>query len=311
MIYIENNGDFTRQSDFSKEKAELEKVFPNYRTHGVRINVARSVAKYAPVFRPHETQQAVRTVRIQTPPSLTSPKVSFTDKEGVRREVIYTTTAPTTDKQGNKQFSLRRFKLEDGMVISGDTDLEKLIYLYFYSTEFTNGKQQREGGRYEFDIPSIKAKAKASDIQMKAAYATEIISENTRRDYKWVLSMFNALSLTSNGVEEDDRLMLYDMAADTNAIKFRERYENAKANIEALSKRDGSNKIDELNYLVKDLQKAGILKEKDGWWITSVANKDRTLVKVSGEKAAEKKTALVDWLISQPNEEETLKSYLD
>jgi len=53
------------------------------------------------------------------------------------------------------------------------------------------------------------------------------------------------------------------------------------------------------------------LKEKDGWWITSVANEERTVAKVSGEKAAEKKTALVDWLISQPNEEETLKSYLD
>ena len=123
--------------------------------------------------------------------------------------------------------------------------------------------------------------------------------------------MFNALSLTSSGVEEDDRLQLYDLVADANAFKFRERYESAKLNIEALSKRDGSNKIDELNYLVKDLIAAKILKEKDGWWITSVNNEDRTLVLASGEKAAEKKTTLVNWLISQPNEEETLKSYIN
>lgn len=308
MIYIEEK----RKTDFKKEIAELETIFPNFQKNGVRIKLSNNAVKYAPVFIPNQTDMPVRNFRITTPPSLTSPKVMFVDEGGVRREVIYTKTPPSTDKAGNLLFTnLRRFELKDDMVIDGTLDLEKIIFLYYYSNEFTNSKQGREGAKYQFDIPAVKARAKASDISMKAAFANELLVEGTRKDYKWINSMFNALSLTSSGVEEDDRLQLYDLAADANAFKFRERYESAKLNIEALSKRDGSNKIDELNYLVKDLIAAKILKEKDGWWITSVNNEDRTLVLASGEKAAEKKTTLVNWLISQPNEEETLKSYLN
>lgn len=309
MIYIEEK----RKTDFKTEIAELEGLFPSFQTNGVRIKLSNSVVRFAPVFIPNQTDTAVRNFRITTPPSLTSPKVMFIDpKDGIRKEVIYTKTPPSTDKAGNYIFNnLRRFELKDDMVIDGTVDLEKIIFLYYFSNEFTNGKQKREGARYQFEIPAVKAKAKASDISMKATFANELLVEGTRKDYKWILSMFNALSMMSSGVEEDDRVTLYDYASETNAHKFRERYEHAKKNIEALSARDGSNKIDDLTNLVKDLAKAKILKEKDGWWITLVNNEERTLVLAKGENAGEKRTHLVDWLISQPNEETTLKSYLN
>lgn len=88
---------------------------------------------------------------------------------------------------------------------------------------------------------------------------------------------------------------------------WRERYERARLNIEALSKKDGSNRMNDISDVIKLAKKNKVLVEEGGLWVLTANDTNRTLTEVRGTTAAEKQLGLVEWLITQPEEEKDLR----
>lgn len=306
MLYIDNE----RVTDLKKYIAKLKEVFPSSFTstpNPIKINVAKRHAKYVSVFKRGATDDPIGQRQIVTPPSISSGKAWLTDN-GVRKQVVYTRTYPTQNKvTGAIEYTNTGIELKNGMVIDVERDLEKLIFLYFYSPEFTNGALAKKSAKYEFYIPAIQARETMGAINLSVKYGKELIDNSGQefKDYTWVKAMYNSLAINSTNEEETDRLQLYDLVVKNES--WRERYERARLNIEALSKKDGSNRMNDISDVIKLAKKNKVLVEEGGLWVLTANDTNRTLTEVRGTTAAEKQLGLVEWLITQPEEEKDLR----
>lgn len=309
MLYIEDKR--VTQPELKKYKEELKKVFPSSFGDNpipVRINLVKGLVKYASVYRPNSTNDPVGTQKVITPPSISSGRAKFVE-DGFTKHVVFTTTPPSHDKAtGEFRYTKTGIELKDGLVIDPERDLEKLVYLYFFSPEFTNGNKPRQSGRYEFHIPAVQARATISGLALQAKYANEIINEDSSeyKDYTWIKAMYNMLALNSTNEEETDRLQLYDLVIKNESL--RERYERSKLNIEATTTRSGVNKVNEMADIVKSLRKDKLLREEGGFWVLDANGTVKTLVDVNGTNVGEKQLYLIEWLQQNPLIEDELKA---
>lgn len=309
MLYIDGK----RQTDFSKELEILKGIFPNSFTGKKKapiiINLNKAGLGSITTFRAGVTDVPLGTKQIQGLPTMVKPTGRFLGEDGMMHQWMYTETQPTFSKTGEPIFNAKHIVVHNGMPIDPTANLEKLVALYFYSSNFTNNVVANPAGRFYFVVPAAEAKARIANVSVQHKYMSMLLVEETRMSSSKLNSVMILLAFTPTGVEDDDRTSLYDRAI-ANKDGFRERLDRAVANVDAMA--NYSKGESSVNALIKSLTKEGLLTEKDGFW--TVKNKNgaevKTIVESKGKNKTEKELGLLEFLNVSPKDVEFLQSLL-
>jgi hypothetical protein len=190
------------------------------------------------------------------------------------------------------------------MPIDPVANLEKLVALYFYSSNFTNNVKANPAGKFNFLIPAAEAKSRIANVSVQHKYMSLLLVEDTRMSSSKLNNVMILLAMTPTGVEDDDRTQLYDQAiADRNG--FRERLDRSIANVEAMA--NTSKDSQSLSTTVKSLIKSELLQDKEGFWIVKNGAELVTIVESKGKNKMEKELSLLEYLNVSPKDAELLQ----
>jgi len=296
--------DGERKTDFSKEKDELKKIFPHAfgtNPQPILINQADNSGVVVTVFKKGDIHNPLRNRVQRSPATLVAAKGKFIGEDGMTHEWILTDKLPKLNKAGDREFSAPNIAIAHATQIDGTRDIEKLVGLYYYSGNFRNGKQGKKNAKFEFVIPSVASAKRIESVNAQAKFTNALLVESSRMSYDKVKEIYASLGLNLTGIEEDDRLALFDYCIQ-NANGFVERYERAIANIEALDKANRGSSMTDINALITKAKKAGALVEEDGFWVLKNENGGEVekVVEVRGDKAQAKNLALAEFLAVSP-----------
>lgn len=309
MIFIDNK----RQTDFTDEIKQLAVIFPNSFGSSANnpptpIEIKRDMAIRVSRFRPQVTDQPIGSVVKNGEPVQVATKGYFL-KNGVRHEWRYSESFPTVNVKGEYEFEGRLLQLNSGMVFDPERDLEKIIFLWFYSSNFKNNANPKRGGMFSFVIPVVEARNRVSAMKYRNKVENEIINEDARMPRKKVETIMSALGLQVTGVEEQDRLTLVDQIL--ASPDFADRYERQKLNVEAMSAGSSNTEpVDNKLKVIKKLKSQQLLVEQSEHWVLLNENGGvvMTVTDVLGTKAPEKEMNLVTFLSASPKEWEAVEA---
>ena len=303
MLYIDGK----RQTDFSKELEVLKEIFPNSFTGKNRapviINLNRAGLGSVTTFRAGVTDVPLGNRPIQTLPTYLKSSGRFLGEDSMMHQWMYTESQPTYSKTGEPVFNAKHIPVSNGMPIDPVANLEKLVALYFYSSNFTNNVKGNPAGKFNFLIPAAEAKSRIANVSVQHKYMS-LLLEDTRMSSSKLNNVMILLAMTPTGVEDDDRTQLYDQAiADRNG--FRERLDRSIANVEAMA--NTSKDSQSLSTTVKSLIKSELLQDKEGFWIVKNGAELVTIVESKGKNKMEKELSLLEYLNVSPKDAELLQ----
>jgi hypothetical protein len=308
MIFIDGE----RQMDFRKEREILKGIFPNSFDvpNPAPIAIHRKKGSYetATLFKPAVTDVPLGQRTIMPPPTVFSVTGRMRMEDNIMHQWNYSESFPQSSGDSAPVFKQRGVHIHHGMTIDPERDFEKLVYLWFYSKGFTNNYRANGFAFYEFVIPAQAAKVRIDSAKVVYKYMSELLVEETRMSYDKLKSIMTMLNIKGNGIEEEERTDLYDKVI-ANRAQFASRYDQAKANAEAMESKTGES-ASNVSALIKTLIKDLVLVEKDGMWV--VKNKEgadqRIITEVKGSKKADKENNLIKHMAVSPEDLEYLES---
>lgn len=308
MIFIDGE----RKTNFSKEREILKSIFPNSfdtdKPAPIIIQRKKGTYEMATLYKPAVTDVPIGQRMVPPPPTIFSVYGRIKGDDNVMHRWNYSETYPISNGDGTASFKQKGIQIHHGMNIDAEKDFEKLVFLYFYSKGFVNNAQSSKFALYEFVIPAAESKKRIDSATVLYKYMTELLVPDTRMSYAKLKSVMTLLNIKGNGIEEDERTKIYD-AITANRGEFVKRYEQAKANVEAMDA-NSSQPVSNVASMVKKMIKEGVIIESDGMW--RVANKEgaekRILTEARGTKKADKENALIQYLAISPMDVEYLES---
>lgn len=295
---------------FSKEEVmkyreELAKVFPYSFGEGtsmpIKIEIRPELTMELQRFPKGKTDIPIGTSK-QAPAATVIPAVETVTEQGYRVQYRFSTTNPVIDSKGAYVWNRgESIKIRTHRILDPVDDLELIIFLYFFSSEFNNGHRARvlgstraQNGRFQFVMPDLVGKERLQKLIFDEKVGDMIIKPSTRLSYADITAVSGIMRMGITGIEDVDRANIYEsLRGNPKKLEAFERtLENMKGN-----KRNSAD-MSQINKKVKDGIKAGVVRQKDGaWWLTSTKGDGiAEIVKVSGSDKKEQEFALVEHL---------------
>lgn len=236
--------------------------------------------------------------------------VGYDEEDGFRSEIRYTEQAPVNSGSG---FNWPRVQMDlsSKMKLIPGTDLEKLIFLYFYCDHFTNNEcsNKRKSARFEFIIPEKQVDSKYDNIASRRKLEDEILIEETRMSYEMVKSIMNTIGLNVRGEEKVDRVQLFDVVLSSKSMHSK--YISLKGTITPEKKSTVSEVVEltQVKNIVANLvDSLKIFDDEKGAWRIKGPGKPKFLCDIEGETPEEKLFNLVDFVSSNQEVLQSVKS---
>jgi hypothetical protein len=236
--------------------------------------------------------------------------VGYDEEDGFRSEIRYTEQAPVNSGSG---FNWPRVQMDlsSKMKLIPGTDLEKLIFLYFYCDHFTNNEcpNKRKSARFEFIIPEKQVDSKYDNIASRRKLEDEILIEETRMSYEMVKSIMNTIGLNVRGEEKVDRVQLFDVVLSSKSMHSK--YISLKGTITPEKKSTVSEVVEltQVKNIVANLvDSLKIFDDEKGAWRIKGPGKPKFLCDIEGETPEEKLFNLVEFVSSNQEVLQSVKS---
>lgn len=300
-----------RITDLSEYLPQLKSVFPSFFSEtnpkGIQIRYVEA-SKHRVKKRVGNSSKGGTISMLESPRPMSVKAISYvTNEKGLREEVVYSELAPIYNPKVQMTVFPRgatTIELGDTTYLRPKQDLEKLVYLYFYSGMLTNSKNPNGQASLEFVVPEIVAASRVLDTNARRVnqLESEILFGGVSIDV-----VKNVLSVLGIPTDEDDnvlrtRLFDYLMPAKN---KFND---GALAQYESL-KNSGGNDEAEVTELVNFALREGfIVDTENGWCFVGKNGTTGTpFAEISGIETREK----VDNLIKAIVADTKLKGRLD
>jgi hypothetical protein len=211
MIY--RDGMRLEREDLQEQIQILKGKFPTFfRSENplpVTIDYLPSQKFYVDLYRPGGESSAGRVLKAPQPTNVFS--IGYEIEDGFRTEVRYSEVPPVI-KGNDLSWKSSKMTLSSGMNLNPIVDLEKLIFLWFYSDNFANNdcQNKRKNARFEFIIPEVQVEHKYTSIKERRRLEDEVLIEETRMSYDMVKSICKLMDLKLRGEEKSDRITLFD-----------------------------------------------------------------------------------------------------
>lgn len=161
--------------------------------------------------------------------------IGYDVEDGFKVEVVYSKTAPTFSG-GDFRFNNLNLKLAHNTKLAPKTDLELLIFLWFYCPEFSNNdcSYKRDNADFSFVIPEVEVISKWDNIASRRKIEDEILIEGTRVSYEVVKNIMPKLGLDVRNEEKVDRIRLFDNVSSSQRAYAK--YVELKSNLAPVEK---------------------------------------------------------------------------
>jgi len=310
MIYRE--GDRLNEQDLLDKIEILKDIFPTYfrkeNPLPIIIDFVKSAKYSIEMFKPGGDVSAGKRLKSPQPRSITS--VGYENVNGFRSEIRYTTSAPVFN--GNSvNWAKSKIILGEKTQLKPIVDLEKLIFLWFYCDHITNNDcvAKRGDAKFEFIIPEQQIGSKYDNISFRRQIEDEILIEGTRISYEALTSIAESMGIKLRGEEKVDRVTFFDSIINSN--ERINKYKNLKSNI-VLEKKSTVSEVVELtqvkNIVANLVDSLKIFDDEKGAWRIKGPGKPKFLCDIEGETPEEKLFNLVEFVSSNQEVLQSVKS---
>lgn len=310
MLYKE--GERLDREDLKEHIEILKDIFPTYfrkeNPLPIKLDYTQSSKYYVESFRPGGDVFVGSNLRSPNPFGVSM--VGYEDVDGFRSEIRYTEKAPIFNGS-NVSWSNFKFKVGTGTDLKPVVDLEKLIFLWFYSPAFINNQcpNKNPSAPFEFIIPEKQIESKYDNITFRRKLEDEILIEGTRMSYDAIQSIAKSFNLSLRGEEKVDRVQLFDFVISSND-SYR-KYNEAKSSI-VLEKKSTVSEVVELtqvkNIVANLVDTLKIFDDEKGAWRIKGPGKPKFLCDIEGETPEEKLFNLVEFVSNNPEVLQSVKS---
>lgn len=313
MIY--RDGIRLEREDLRGQIEILKNKFPTFfRSENplpVTIDYTTSQKFHVDIFRPGGDVSAGRLLRSPQPTNVFA--IGYEVEDGFRTEVRYSEVPPVI-KGNDLVWKSSKINLYSEMNLNPVVDLEKLIFLWFYSDHFVNNdcSNKRKNARFEFIIPEVQVEHKYTSIKERRRLEDEILIEETRVSYDVVKSVCKLMDLGLRGEEKSDRITLFDYLI--NTPQKISNYDAIKGNmsIDKTSTVDAVVGLTQIKNLVANSVENLKLFEDESVnkWRIKAPGKPKYLCDIEGESNEEKLFNLVEFVSNNPEAFEIVKGLL-
>lgn len=242
------------------------------------------------------------------PPVTFVKTIEKVNEKGFGRTYFYSADTIVSDDKGGYMKELKSIAVRPpGISLDPMIDLEKIIFLYFFSSNINDsGRGENKGGYLYFARPDIRAKEEIQKITFAADVYNTFINDKTRISYSDLRKIASAMQIGLSLDENEDRLA---MNAKCQESTMWERYKRVAHEVIA---RNNTNDLSEINEKAKKAKAMNILREKDGKWFLTTAGGEvqREIVEVKGTKA-DKLLNLIDYLKGDPDTVQKMNDLMD
>lgn len=310
MIYRE--GDRLNEYDLADKIQILKDIFPTYfrkeNPLPIIIDFVKSAKYSIEMFKPGGDVSAGR--RLKSPENRNIVAIGYENVNGFRSEIRYTTSAPVFN--GNSiNWGKSKITLGEKTQLKPIVDLEKLIFLWFYCDHITNNEciNKRGDAKFEFIIPEKQIGSKYDNISFRRQIEDEILIESTRISYEALTTIAQSMGIKLRGEEKVDRVTFFDSIINSN--ERINKYKSLKSNL-VLEKKSTVSEVVELtqvkNIIANLVDNLKIFDDEKGAWRIKGPGKPKFLCDIEGETPEEKLFNLVEFVSSNPEVLQSVKS---
>jgi hypothetical protein len=310
MLY--RDGERLTKEDLSEHIAILKDTFPTFfrkeNPLSIKLDYRSSAKFYVESFRPGGDVPVGKVLKSPQPYPIKC--VGYEMLDGFRTEIRYSEKAPTI--RGNDiLWDSLKIRIGSDTVLRPSVDLEKLIFLWFYSPYFSNNEciNKVSDPKFEFIIPEKQVESKYDNITFRRKLEDEILIEGTRMSYDAIKSIAQSFEINLRGEEKVDRVKLFDTVMTSN-VNYR-KYNEAKSSI-VLEKKSTVSEVVELtqvkNIIANLVDNLKIFDDEKGAWRIKGPGKPKFLCDIEGETPEEKLFNLVEFVSSNPEVLQSVKS---
>jgi hypothetical protein len=310
MLY--RDGVRLEREDLQEHIEILQEKFPTFfrkeNALPIKLDFIKSAKFYIDVFRPGGDVSAGR--RLKSPQPRPINPLGYEMNNGFKVEIRYSEKTPVM-KNGDLKWSNSKFKIGSGTILKPIVDLEKLIYLWFYCSHFTNNdcSYKKSDAKFEFIIPEQQVESKYDNIKYRRRLEDEILIEDTRISYDSMKSIAKLMNITLRGEEKVDRVTFFDSIVNNpakvknyDAIKGNQVPEKGTTVDEVVSLTNVKNLVANLVDGLRLFEDESVNK-----WRIKGPGKAKYLCDVEGDSEEAKMFNLVEYVSNNPEAFETVK----
>lgn len=313
MIY--RDGTRLEREDLQEHIEILQEKFPTFfrkeNPLPIKIDYIKAAKFYVDLYRPGGDVSAGRILKSPQPRPIKS--VGYETNGGFKIEVRFTDKMPTF-RGGEPVWANSKISIGSETILRPVVDLEKLIFLWFYSDHFVNNDcpTKRGDAKFEFIIPEVQVESKYSSIKARRRLEDEILIEETRMSYDMVKSVAKLMGLNLRGEEKTDRITLFDTVV--NSPSRLKNYDAIKGNmvIDKPSTVDAVVGLTQIKNLVANAVENLKLFEDESVnkWRIKAPGKAKYLCDIEGDNDETKLFNLVEFVSNNPEAFETVKGLI-
>ena len=313
MLY--KDGMRLEREDLREHIEILQEKFPTFfrkeNPLPIKIDFIQSAKFYVELFRPGGDVSAGKVLKSPQPRQIKS--YGFEIDGGFKTEVRYSEKSPSV-RGGDIQWTNPLIEIGSETYLNPSSDLEKLIFLWFYSNNFVNNdcENKKNDAKFEFIIPEVQVESKYNNIKARRRLEDEILIEETRMSYDMVKSIAKLMDLPLRGEEKSDRITLFDSVL--NSPSRLKNYDAIKGNmvVDKPSTVDAVVGLTQIKNLVANAVENLKLFEDESVnkWRIKAPGKPKYLCEIEGDNDETKLFNLVEFVSNNPEAFETVKGLI-
>lgn len=319
MLYRE--GQRLTKEDLADHVEILKQKFPSFfRKSGalpIFYNYAKHRMRSVDLFTPGGETRVGNRLIAPTPKGIKS--VGYDIEDGFKVEVVYSKSAPVYSG-GDYRFPSLNIKLAHSTKLDPKTDLELLIFLWFYCPEFQNNdcSYKKDNADFIFVIPEAEVEHKYDKITSRRRFEDEILIPQTRISFDAVKAIMAEMGLSIRNEERVDRITLFDVVSNSKGAQ--DKYLNIKKGVAPESPKAA--KEPEVVKTVEDVLEVTNIKNRivsmiedtkiynDGVeWKIKTGGKPKAICKVEGAGEEEEIFNLIEYVSTNSEVQAVVEKY--
>jgi len=322
MLYRE--GKRLTKEDLQDHIEILKQTFPSFfRKQGalpIYYNYAKHRMRVVDLFTPGGDTKVGNRVIPPTPKGIKS--IGHDMEDGFNVEVIFSKSAPSYSN-GDYKFSNLNFQLAHSSKLEPSTDLELLIFLWFYCPEFNNNDcaYKKDNADFTFIIPADDVESKWDNISARRKFEDEILIEGSRISFEILKAVMAKMNIPVRDEEKVDRITLFDLVSGSKAsqekyytikrsiapepevVTYKPKVEEAAKTIEAVVETTSLK-----NRIVALIEATKIYNDGTDWKIKT-GGKPKAICKVEGTGEDEEIFNLIEFVTNVLASQEAIEKY--
>ncbi len=313
MIYKIEDDKYVKLSDKEMKGyvETLKSVFPGILPENggesllVGIDSAPNYKRKQVIFRAGVKDEALGA-RDAIMPARIVPSIAkkLDPKTGMRTEYGWFERAPIKGRKSSQ----KGFRVQAPDSINPRTQLENLVWLYFFSDSFVNGNESFPGAYFQFIKVHEIAKKRMEVLQSEDEAKRLVINVATRVNYEDLRKLAQLMNIPLSGVEDNDRVTMYESISTPDKLAIFK----AHADKTVVARKETLD-LSEISAKVKAAIKRKVVAVKENTWVLQSEKGDTiiALAVVKGTTDDEKLIELCNELFSQPEKVENINAILN